>query len=195
MRRLSFTVAVAAITLFAVSGQASAADLPSEQGEGTYQSAPLNPYHQWYVRGDIGVGIFDGLGDDDALTFGFGMGRRWSDNFRSDITFDYVGEYDLNNGTNDVDAVTVLANGYVDFNLSSFMNPYVGAGLGYGDVEARVGGIKDNDDGLAYAVHAGVAVDVTERTLLDLSYRYRGIDVSGPDFEDHSFQAGFRFKF
>ncbi len=195
MKTRLFALVVATTTMFALSGPATAADLPPAQGGESYQDAPLNAFQKWYVRTDVGVGIFDGLGDDDALTFGFGVGHRWSNNFRSDLTLDYVGEYDLNNGTNDVDAVTVLANGYFDFNLSSFMTPYVGAGLGYGDVEADVGAARIDDDGLAYAVHAGLAFDVTQRTLLDLSYRYRGIDVSGPDFEDHSFQAGIRLKF
>ncbi len=183
---------VAAIALFAVSGAAGAADLPPEQSAEIFQDVPLNPFHHWYVRGDIGVGFFDGQGGDEALTIGGGLGYRWSEMFRTDVTLDYTGEYDLNNNV-DAEAWTLLANGYIDFNVSDFMTPYVGVGVGYGDVD-RSGGAGD-DDGFAYAFHAGVAFDITQQTQIDVGYRYRAIDISGPDFDDHAIRAGLRYNF
>jgi len=49
-----------------------------------------------YLRGDLGVGVLDGLGSDDAFALGAGLGYRFNENLRSDITFDYAGEYGLN---------------------------------------------------------------------------------------------------
>ncbi len=183
---------VAAIALIAVSGAANAADLPPQQSPEIFQDVPLNPLQHWYVRGDIGVGFFDGQGGDEALTIGAGLGYRWSEMFRTDVTFDYTGEYDLNNNV-DAEAWTLLANGYIDFNVSDLLTPYVGVGVGYGDVDRSGGG--GDDDGFAYALHAGVAFDVTQQTQVDIGYRYRAIDISGPDFDDHAIRAGLRFNF
>ena len=70
--------------------------------------------------------------------------------------------------------------------------PYVGAGVGYGWVDADHGG---SDDGLTYALMAGVSVDMSQSVALDVGYRYRELMISGEDPSDHSALAGIRFKF
>lgn len=189
MKKFTLLTATAAAALLAVSSPSMAADMPTQPV--VYDSAPVVNVYRWYVRGDAGIGFFDGQGGDEAWTLGGGLGYRWSENFRTDLTLDYTGEYDLNNGR-DAEAWSVLANGYVDLPINEWLKPYVGLGVGYGDVQVDGG---NDDDGLALAAYTGLTFDVTRETQLDVGYRYRNISVSGPDFEDHSIRAGFRFNF
>lgn len=133
----------------------------------------------YYIRGDIGVGLTDTLSaseegivygldagsapvtmpgswmqDDGALpmTFGIGVGRYWSDHFRTDLTIDWVREQKavaegtmvfVDNLGGTVTASTVdktkkeagvfLLNAYYDFGDTrhSRLMPYIGAGLGF----------------------------------------------------------------
>lgn len=191
MTRTSILSSVAAVALLAGGGQAVAADLPPAPDAGVIAPAPP-ALGNWYVRGDVGLGIFDGQGSDEAFTGGIGIGYRWSDLLRTDVTVDYTGEYDLSGGV-DAEAYTVLANAYVDFNLGpAWFKPYIGAGIGYGDVEFSG---RSDDDGFAYAGYAGLSFDVSPRTELDVGYRYRSISIGGPDFEDHAIRAGVRWGF
>lgn len=192
---------VASVAMLVAGTQAMAADLPTPAplpSDPVYDApvyeapAPYSPA-RFYIRGDAGVGIFDGQGSDEAAAVGVGIGYQWSNLLRSDITFDYAGEYELNNG-DDVDAYIVMANLYGDFDFGSWVTPYLGFGIGYGEVDFQ-GGVGEDDEGVAYATHAGLALDIGANTDLDLSYSFRTIDISGPDFEDHAIRAGMRFKF
>jgi len=74
--------------------------------------------------------------------------------------------------------IFLLANGYADFRIDNIV-PYIGLGLGYGFGREEVTGtnnteeIKDsaNDEGVIYALHAGVAYKYSDITTLDLGYR------------------------
>jgi opacity protein-like surface antigen len=180
--------------MLAGAGVASAADLPPQGGMTYSQPAPYYDPGQWYVRGDAGLGIYDGSGDPTAFTAGMGIGYRWSEIFRSDLTVDYTGEYNNAVGASDADAWTVMANGYIDFAFGQMLKPYVGAGIGWGSVDYS-GGAANDDDGLALAFHTGLTFDLAPATDLDVGYRYRTISVSGPDFDDHAIRAGIRYKF
>lgn len=190
MKKFALKSTIAACALVAASS-AFAADLPPAPAPGFIEPVPLF-VPSWYARVDAGVGFFDGQGGGEAFTVGGGIGYRWSEMFRTDITVDYTGEYDLRGGV-DAEAYSIMANAYADFALGSWLKPYVGAGIGYGDVEFD--GPRSDDDGLAYAGYAGLLFDMTQNVSLDLGYRYRAIDISGPNFEDHSIRAGVLFGF
>jgi len=147
----------------------------------------------WYLRGDIGWSFLEWSGgrDDDGFTGGAGVGYQFNDNFRADVRGDWSGDYRVAPGA-DMDMMTILANGYFDFANDSMFTPYVGAGAGYG--WANIDG-KDDKDGFAYALMAGVSVDLSERISLDTGYRFRQILSNGSDPTDHSVLAGVRFKF
>ena len=133
----------------------------------------------YYLRGDIGFGLTQDMGlseegliygqdavgndvtmpsswaQDDAhwpMTFGIGVGRYWSDRFRTDLTLDWVrqqngvfnGTMDYQNLAGDVatasirdettkDAAVFLANAYFDFGAGEErrFTPYIGAGVGF----------------------------------------------------------------
>jgi opacity protein-like surface antigen len=182
MNKFALLTSIAAAAMMASVGMASAADL-GPQPQVDYAPAPLF-VPSWYIRGDAGVGFADGGGGGEALTAGLGVGYHFSELFRSDLTVDWTGDY------GDDSAWTLMANGYVDFAFGSW-TPYIGAGIGWGDV-SRPG---PDDDGLALAGHAGLTFALAPQTDIDLSYRYRTISVSGPDFDDHALRAGLRFNF
>ncbi len=120
--------------------------------------------------------------------------------YRSDVKFKAVGSYtnfpnpalgrafDVYDG--DHSALVFLANGYVDLGTWFCLTPFVGAGVGA--VYHRTAAVSDmgiNNNGLgssalgfasndqtnwsfAWALHAGVAYNVTNNFKMELAYRY-----------------------
>lgn len=153
----------------------------------------------WYIRGDVGVALTD-VDDQPNTAEGFalggGIGYRLSDMFRIDATFDGAFDIDFDNtfGTN-IDTVTVLGNIYVDLPVSFIFQPYVGAGIGWGQVN---GGAFDHEDGVALAGMAGVSYALPYNGALDIGYKARYIDIDNAVADywlDHSFRIGLRFGF
>ncbi len=147
-----------------------------------------------YLRGDIGWSFLDvkGVDNDSTWVAGGGVGYQFSDFIRTDITGDFSGDYEIAPGA-DISTTTVLGNLYFDWANESMFTPYIGAGVGYGWVNGS--GLASDDDGLALGAAAGVAIDITENIALDTGYRYRNIDVSGDNVQEHQATVGFRFKF
>jgi opacity protein-like surface antigen len=145
----------------------------------------------FYLRGDIGWSFLEWSGgaDDSAVVLGAGAGYRFYDHLRADLRLDWAGDYDTGP---DLSVSSVLGNLYFDVATGSSFTPYVGAGLGYGWTNLSPGA---DDDGFAYALMAGVAVDLTESIVLDAGYRFRDVMVSGPDPFEHQILAGLRFEF
>jgi opacity protein-like surface antigen len=178
----SLVLATAGAAAFATA--AAAADI--------VESAPPENLGSIYVRGDIGWSMLDLRGDDDsALTAGVGLGYMWSDILRTDVRLDWSGNYDI--GTETVDATTLLANAYIDIPLNlSFINPYVGAGVGYGWVNSDGG---EDDSGFTYSLMGGATWNLSDSMALDTGYRFRDIAIDGSNFKDHSLTAGILFRF
>jgi opacity protein-like surface antigen len=147
-----------------------------------------------YLRGDIGWSFLEWSGgaDDDAFVAGGGIGYQFNDMFRTDVTADWTGNYDIAPGAQ-ISTTTLLGNAYLDWANDSMFTPYVGAGVGYGWVNGK--GTAADDDGLALGAAAGVAVDLTNNLAVDVGYRYRNINVSGPNTQEHQATIGMRFKF
>lgn len=146
----------------------------------------------WYLRGDIGWSFleWDGGRDDDALAVGGGVGYRFNDFLRTDVRVDWAGDYNIGSHV-DGSITTVLGNAYLDWTNDSAFTPYVGAGAGYGWADSNAG----DDDGFAFALMGGVAVDLSENIALDVGYRYRDVTISGPDPSEHQILGGIRFGF
>ena len=147
-----------------------------------------------YLRADAGWSFLDWAGgaDDDNFVLGGGVGYRFSDNLRSDITMDWSGDYGVGVGQ-EISTTALLGNVYYDFANDSMFTPYVGVGAGYGWVEGT-GGIAD-DSGFALGAAAGVSVDLTNNIAIDTGYRFRDIMISGSDTREHQVTAGLRFSF
>lgn len=146
-----------------------------------------------YLRGDAGASFLEWSGGDDdmGMVFGGGIGYRYNDWMRADVTVDWAGKYDTGLA-GDLSTVTVLGNLYYDFANESAFTPYVGAGAGYGWVN---NGVNGDDSGFAVGLAAGVAVDLTQNLALDVGYRFRDTFISGANPLEHQVTAGLRFSF
>ncbi|MDR6952121.1 opacity protein-like surface antigen [Ancylobacter sp. 3268] len=158
----------------------------------------------WYLRLDAGY-VFNetpyaGAPLDDAGLIGIGIGGRFSDWLRLDLTADYrtQADYAIDGVTGDYSVATLLANAYVDLGTWYRITPYVGAGigLGYADLDAPGFG---SGLGLAWAAMGGVAVELAPNWQLDLGYRYlslENVDLGGglPDLDQpaHEIRIGLR---
>jgi opacity protein-like surface antigen len=196
-------------------GAALAADMPIYEAP----PAPAPVYGGWYLRGDIGytaqnVGsLYNLLYDTTAFVYnyekdfepsysvGLGVGYRFSDYFRVDVTGEYRGPSDFHGyETYDTDGDltidgddlytgyktewTFLANVYVDLFHWGQFTPFVGAGVGasYNKINdfldtnvmnASVAHAADTGTwNFAWALYAGVGWQVTPRVTVELAYRY-----------------------
>ncbi|MEL6955773.1 MAG: outer membrane beta-barrel protein [Pseudomonadota bacterium] len=84
-------------------------------------------------------------------------------------------------GQGDITTVGIFANAYYDFNRGGQVQPYVGAGIGFLDVDVEyspsgVGIIDDGETKFAYQFKAGASVQVTDTWELYGEYAYRASD-------------------
>jgi opacity protein-like surface antigen len=173
----------------------------------------------WYLRGDIGITnqqfhrlhqrLYDvpgtivepvGFGWDSASLFGLGVGYKFNNWFRGDITGEYrsranfhgsdhvtfPGGEGVDNYSGSKSEWVVLANAYFDLGTWWCVTPYIGAGVGMANI--RIDGFRDdgfNNFGIstayaansdkwnfAWAAHAGISYQVTPAMAIDLGYRY-----------------------
>ena len=133
--------ALAGVCIAALGGAAAAADADPAPSYEPQRSGGL------YVRGDFGVSFNDtdgGFGSEEAFAAGGGIGYRFNEMFRADVTFDAAIDYGFGSG---VDSYGVLANLYIDIPTSLGIQPYLGGGIGWGEVD----GSGISDDGLSFA--------------------------------------------
>ena len=219
MRSVKSLVAAGAASL--LSSTAFAADMPSIAAPPMYAAPIIEDFGGWYLRGDIGFSnqrvnrlnnALDAnnttsdqhLGFNTAGIFGLGVGYKFNNWLRFDVTGEYRGNsqffgtdsitYPGGVGTDTYHATksewVALANAYVDLGTWWCMTPFIGAGVG----AARVSianftdqGIANNGGGalpglalgdnvskwnLAWALHAGVAYNVSPNFTMELAYRY-----------------------
>ncbi len=162
---------------------ANAADMP---GLPPVYMPPVEEFASasgWYLRGDIGMTnqqfkglhqrLYDvpgttveavGMGWDSSMFFGIGVGYKFNDWFRADLTGEYRGKANFHGSDNvtlqpaaaqgvGVDNYSgsksewvFLANAYVDLGTWWCVTPYVGAGVGSANV--KISGFRD--DGFTY---------------------------------------------
>jgi len=133
--------------------------------------------------------------------YGLGIGYKRNHWLRFDLTGEYRGDavflgqdrapnagsdtgLQTNEYTADIRSWLGLANAYWDICTWHGFTPYVGAGIGFAtftvdglkDVNVPVNGVAfgatNTSTNFAWAIHAGVAYDVTDRFVVDLAYRY-----------------------
>jgi opacity protein-like surface antigen len=252
MRSVKFLVAAGAASL--LSSVAFAADMPSIMPPPpmNYAPPPVEDFGGWYLRGDIGMtnqrvdslalttsppaGFQStGMGFDSSMLYDLGVGYRFNNWLRADVTGQYRGAANfhgsqfstvgtLGPGISAVDNYTAsksewvaMVNGYVDLGTWWCITPFVGAGVGTS--RNTISGFRDdgifNNGGqgisstfgataskwnFAWALHAGVAYNITRNVALELAYSYMnlGDGVTGPtnSFDGVTVvnQSGFTFK-
>jgi opacity protein-like surface antigen len=175
---VSVKVASFAAAAAMISTMASAADMPSLP---PIYAPPIEeaPIGGWYLRGDIGMTnqsfkklhqrLYDvpgttvepnDMGWDSSMFWSLGVGYKFNDWFRADVTGEYRGKANFHGSDNTsftggvgVDNYSgsksewvVMANGYVDLGTWWCITPYVGAGIGMADI--KISGFRD--DGFTY---------------------------------------------
>jgi opacity protein-like surface antigen len=111
----------------------------------------------------------------------------------------------------DSSALSVMANGYYDFQTGTRWKPYVGVGLGVARVNAdgmSVNNVQiadDEDAVFAYQAMVGLGYDVTSTGTAYIGYRYFGTEdptfTDGSNerfklpFNSNSVEMGYRYKF
>lgn len=208
-RKQLFILAVPALMLATPVLAASAppiVELPPSDGQMMETLPAVTPCcggSGWYLRGDIGyavnndpTGTFSGNDFvneswDNSWIAGVGLGYRFNDAIRVDLTGEYRAASDVDTTdfaggrqTGELQSNVILFNAYYDIaNLSGF-TPYVGAGIGgayhrldrINEIGATPPAVTftfgDNKWALAAAAMAGVSYDVSENVKIDANYRY-----------------------
>jgi outer membrane protein OmpA-like peptidoglycan-associated protein len=90
-----------------------------------------------------------------------------------------------------------MINGFYDFNRGGGISPYVGVGIGYANVD--IGSVDDSN--WAWQAMAGLAVPLSERLDLDVSYRFFNVEdleagaITDGDYEHQAVTVGLRYAF
>lgn len=173
----------------------------------------------------------------NAFTFGGGLGYRYNSFLRVDITIDHrfnsrfsaqgsniAGPPTLYRDRGDFSATTGLVNAYLDLGTWGGVTPYIGGGVGFSSKRflnyaietcaepcgtftslGRLPAKTRND--FAWALMAGLAVDVDGGATIDLGYRYLNLGEArtGTDpalggvrvrkIDSHDFRVGLRWNF
>ena len=190
----------------------------------------------WYAAGQIGVRAVEdqsidiGAGNIDleqhnGLYASAAIGRAFRQNgigFRAEIETAWRGagrisRFSVNNiptaVTGDgLTALSVMANGIVDFNNGSRFTPYLGAGIGLislkGDIDAGLNRISDSATGIGVQAIGGLDTRITQSVSLFADLRYQkafepsltlvGSAGSGEvtvDYDAFTVGAGIRLRF
>ncbi|MCP3054311.1 outer membrane protein [Aurantimonas marianensis] len=208
------TLIASVVVIGATIPAALAADLPPIYAEPIYQDVPeLVPVeigNGWYLRGDVSydfdsdVSVEGGsraeMKFENGYDLGAGVGYRFTDFFRTDVTARYS-TFDVDFGpaaayryalSSDAESWELMANAYVDLGTFVGFTPYLGGGVGAMQVDygisctsgtlacAAIPGASYTDTKdwrFAYSLMAGVAYDVTQNVALDIGYRYLNVEA------------------
>ena len=187
MNKFKMILLAGAIAL-PLSGIASAADIdPPMPSQADASQMGM------YLRADMGWSMLKAVGKDDhAFTGDFGVGYKFSDYMRADLTGEWAGKYKTTPGTT-LSTTAIMGNAYFDIANDSIFTPYVGVGAGYGWVHGS--GATKKDSGLVLGAAAGVAVDLTNNLAVDVGYKVRDFAIAGKNPIEHSVSVGLRFTF
>lgn len=138
-----------------------------------------------------------------ALGSKIGMGRIEAELGYKSADLDKASAFGYSATASDGEKISVLslmANGYIDFDASSTVKPYVMGGIGIANIT-----FEDNTDDLddtvfAYQAGLGLGFVLNDQVTLDLGYRYMGtsdptIDGIEVTYASHNVLAGLRFNF
>ena len=102
-----------------------------------------------------------------------------------------------------LESQAAMVNGVYNFAAGGY-KPYVGAGVGFGNSKYRLGGVSEDDMGVAWQVKAGVVIPSSETLSWDIGYRFLSLpsfDISEPgvsvdaDASAHILSVGARITF
>lgn len=164
---------------------------------------------QWYVRGGAGATYQDEINatpkvrGETGWTVDAAVGRQIDYNFRAEGQLIYSND-EQKVGDGRIKVLAGLANAYYDFDTGTKLRPFVGAGVGIGQVKLEGGAVDDDDTGFAYQLQTGVTYPINDRLSAQIGYRYLGVNnvevgsgaqaVRG-DYHDQAVTVGLTYKF
>ena len=190
------------IVALALCAAAHAADPPGSWGYERPAPRYVEMVSGWYVRGDFGYRFNEmdsvqagqpatsfNYPDSLGVTLGGGYKYQW---FRFDATVDYGPRVTARatsthptapqpQYTTKIDALSLLANFYIDLGTWYGFTPYLGAGVGvtylrsrdYEDTTLAINHMTSNGrTNLSWAAMGGVAYQINARWIADVGYRY-----------------------
>ncbi len=140
---------------------------------------------------------------DDGFTMEAGLGYRFNQNFRTEVTWsgsEVSDGVDSSNLVDDVVTHSLLFNAYYDFANSSKWTPYVGAGLGSVAIDTDASS-DDDDDASTWQAKLGVSYDTGARTDVFAEATYQEIgesnigDLDWDEVDTMRYQLGLRYFF
>jgi len=201
--KASLTGCCGALALAATAPMAAhAADMPANWP--AYEAKPhfSELLSGWYLRGDIGY-RFNNVDavesftpatsqrypDSLGLTAGAGFRYQW---FRADVTLDFgapvrmradTAAFGPSQYTTRVDAVSVLANAYIDLGTWAGFTPYIGAGVGASYLRSKdytdaslppnpLGSLVTHTTNFSWAWMVGVSYQIAPTWVVDVGYRH-----------------------
>lgn len=198
----SFCIFAAVLTL-ATAARAADPDLPMLGRPGDFSLTPPEVEDEaasgWYLRTTAGATTLQGhprgvaraaaVDTSSGRVFGGGAGYRFLPWLRADLTFDYGTSVTATTlrGVTDLSAATAMANIYWDMFTFANITPYIGAGVGFGQLtfnftptfSAPTGSQSQME--LGWNLSAGIGWAVTPSWTLDVGYRYSGF--GSPSFD------------
>jgi len=158
-----------------------------------------------YVAASAGIGLSNRwveTGYTDDLDSGLVLNGAAGYDFgqtRLEAAVGYQG-HDFKNSTTSISLITVLANGYYDFEAGPNISPYVMAGAGIGIFDVS----WDTADATAFMwqIGAGLGFPLEKNLTLDIGYRFlkaEGLDCptegTNVTWSSHNLVAGIRYGF
>lgn len=156
-------------------------------------SAEMNPYikgHIGYNHMDFdakgGYTIFSGSGYNAGLE----IGNNFSDRFRGGLSYSFIktsasSDLDVRDSYGipisssasvpEVHQHIILLNGFYYPLKKAKINPFAGAGAGWGFLNNTGDYYTDKNNNFAYALYLGVDYDITEKISLDITGNYTSI--------------------
>lgn len=194
-----------------VSGQLGFSLLPTLTVESTWDGGSWSEN----LSTDTGLAIGGAIGYDfDSFRAEAEVGFQQNDLDTSDWTENDGGESSSGSESfidGDISSTSFFANGYYDIKNSSAFTPYIGAGIGYINVEINDAQVdigdtpySNDDSAFAYQFMLGASYAFNKNFSLDLSYRYVGTsgleledegDIDDFEYSSHNFMLGCRYTF
>jgi opacity protein-like surface antigen len=160
-----------------------------------------------YISGSTGLGIsgtweevnFDDSKYDNAVAWNGAVGNNFG-SYRLEAALGYE-SHNLNGSNSDKTSfLTIMANGYYDFDSGSKIIPYLMAGAGVANVD--VFWTTENSTSFVWQVGAGAGFKIDDNVTMDLGYRYikpEGLqcpyDNNDVSWNSQHIMAGVRYQF
>ena len=148
---------------------------------------------------DNGFGIEGAAGYEHSSGFRGELALGYRKNDFDDITVSGISASSAGiNVGGQVEALSVMANGYAAFDVGGGFKPFIGAGIGIAYLDAEVsapgivlGSFSDDDTVFAYQGIAGVEYEIlTDSATIALGVRYSYFATTDYDFADAELEYG-----